>query len=92
MFPISSLLVVVILITVYLWKRRSIPSTVFTKEEKHIINIIKKQNPKQNELPMLTGFSKPKVSRLLQELETRKIVKRKKLKRTYVVQIRTKID
>lgn len=92
MFPISSLLVVVILITIYLWKRRSIPSTVLTKEEKHIINIIKKQNPKQNELPMLTGFSKPKVSRLLQELEARKIVKRKKLKRTYIVQIRTKVD
>lgn len=92
MFFASTGFIAFILLSFYLWKRRSIPSEILTKEERKIINVIKKGDIKQNQLPAITGFSKPKVSRLLQNLERRKIIKRKGLKRTYIVELGKKIS
>jgi len=92
MFFASTGFVAFILLSFYLWKRRGIPSEILTKEERKIINAIKKGDVKQNQLPTITGFSKPKVSRILQNLESRKIIKRKILKRTYIVELGKKIS
>ncbi|MFB0544601.1 MAG: hypothetical protein ACETVN_02700, partial [Asgard group archaeon] len=92
MFLIVAVFITVILLSIYLLKRRSIPSSVLTGDEKKIIKLVRKGDMQQNQLPAITGFSKPKVSRLLQELESRGIVKRKKLKKTYLLKLKTKVD
>ena len=71
--------------------RGKLPSSILTKEERKIIYAVRKRPVKQNELPAMTGFSKPKVSRLVQNLEKRGLVARKKVKKTYLVESRAKI-
>lgn len=83
--------VAIVLLSIYFWKRQTIPSGALTEDENKIIKIVKKGNVMQNQLPGITDFSKPKVSRLLQELENRGIITRKKMKKTYVLQARKKM-
>ncbi len=53
-----------------------------TDEEKIVIDLIKKYgNITQKELVEITGMSKPKVSRIVSELEDRKIIKKEKIGR-----------
>lgn len=79
------------LVAVIFISKVKLPSSILTKEERKIIYAVKRRAVKQNELPGITGFSKPKVSRLVQNLEKRGLVSRKKIKKTYLVESKTKI-
>ncbi len=58
----------------------------FTVDERKLIEVIMERGEvSQEELPDLTGFSKPKISRLLKDLVDRKVVERKKYGKTYLV-------
>ncbi len=58
----------------------------FTMDERKLIEIVMERGEvSQEELPELTGFSKPKISRLLKDLVDRKVVERKKYGKTYLV-------
>ncbi|MEM5804550.1 MAG: MarR family transcriptional regulator [Candidatus Aenigmatarchaeota archaeon] len=85
-------LIGVAIVAVVLLTRGRLPSQILTSEEKKIMYAIRKKPLNQNELPAITGFSKPKVSRLVQNLEERGIIERKKAKRTYVVEPRMKVE
>jgi uncharacterized membrane protein len=80
------------IVAVFLLTKGRLPSTILTSEEKKIIYSIRRKPLNQNELPSITGFSKPKVSRLLQSLESRGIIERKKVKKTYLVETRMKVE
>ena len=63
----------------------------FTVDERKVIEIVmEKGEVSQEELPELTGFSKPKISRLLKDLVDRKVVERKKFGKTYLVKLTDK--
>ena len=79
------------LVAVFLISRIRLPSSILTNEEKKIIHFIRRRPMKQNELPAMTGFSKPKVSRIVQNLEKRGLVERKKIKKTYLLKSKAKL-
>lgn len=74
-------------------ERLSIPSMVLTPEEQEIVKTIKDNYGaiNQNKLPELTGFSRPKVCRLVKVLEDRGVIKREKKKKTYVLKLKSKV-
>ncbi len=90
-FILVGIVFILIALVAYLWyKKSNIPDSILTDEEKEIIKHIKK-GARQNELPALTGFSKPKISRLLQDMEERDIVEREKEKKTYKIDLKVEI-
>lgn len=98
---IYSLLIILVLVilTALVYMRRifrdrsSVPSMVFTPEEQVIIRAIKNSYGaiKQNKLPEVTDFSRPKICRLVKVLEDRKIIKREKKKKTYVLKLKSRV-
>jgi hypothetical protein len=74
-------------------ERVSVPSMVLTPEEQDVVKAIKNSYGaiKQNKLPGVTGFSRPKVCRLVKVLEERGIIKREKKKKTYVLKLKSRV-
>ncbi len=63
-------------------------SEFLTVDERKVVELIRERGKlTQDELPELTGFSKPKVSRLIKDLVDRNIVTRKKSGKTYVLRL-----
>jgi len=60
-----------------------------TRDEKRIVEIImNKEEVLQEDLPELTGFSRPKVSRMVNELVSRGILEKETVGKTYLLRIR----
>ncbi len=60
----------------------------FTVDERKLIEAVMERGEiSQEELPDLTGFSKPKISRLIKELVDRKVIERKKSGKTYLIRL-----
>ncbi|GEM_PF-739570 len=76
-------------ILIYRLRPKPGPSDImdfFTVDERKLIEVVMERGEvSQEELPELTGFSKPKISRLLKDLVDRKVVERKKYGKTYLV-------
>ncbi len=73
--------------------RVSVPSMVLTPEEQEIIGAIKGSYGavNQNRLPEATGFSRPKICRLVRSLEGRGVIKREKKGKTYVLRLKSRV-
>lgn len=73
--------------------RVSIPSMVLVPEEQEIIKAIKNSYGAvmQNKLPEVTGFSRPKICRLVKVLEDRGVIKREKKKKTYILKLKSRV-
>lgn len=67
-------------------RRREIPMFVLTEDERKVVEAIG-EGVKQEKLPELTGFSRPKVTRIISELEEKQIISRKKLGKTYRISV-----
>ncbi|RLG47902.1 MAG: hypothetical protein DRO06_02155 [Thermoproteota archaeon] len=66
----------------------SIPLSFLTPDERKIVKIvIERGEVTQDALPELTGFSKPKVSRLIQELMDRGLLVRERSGKTYTIRL-----
>lgn len=85
------ILLVFIVLLGYVLRKKRFPESFLTSEEKMIVSILKdKGRIKQSWLPGLTGWSKPKISRLVTELERRGIIKKEKGKRTNMLKLDSK--
>lgn len=59
-----------------------------TLDERKLVDVIREKGEVfQEELPELTGFSKPKISRMVAELSDRKIIIREKYGKTYIIKL-----
>ncbi|MCS7102426.1 MAG: hypothetical protein NZ992_00915 [Candidatus Korarchaeum sp.] len=59
-----------------------------TLDERKLVEVIRERGEVfQEELPELTGFSKPKISRMIAELSDRKVVVREKYGKTYIIRL-----
>ncbi|AAB99266.1 TPA: winged helix-turn-helix transcriptional regulator [Methanocaldococcus jannaschii] len=66
----------------YMEEKRGVLWSFLTEDEKIIIDLIKKHGHiTQKEIVEITGMSKPKVSRIISELEDRKIIRKEKIGR-----------
>ena len=66
----------------YMEEKRGVLWSFLTEDEKIIIDLIKKHGHiTQKEIVEITGMSKPKVSRIISELEDRKIIMKEKIGR-----------
>jgi hypothetical protein len=73
-------------------KGKIIPSMVLNPEEQKIAGLLKENSRlRQDKVPELTGFSKPKICRILSELEERKVITREKQGKTYIIKLKNKI-
>ncbi|MGD2250932.1 MAG: hypothetical protein PVF58_21240 [Candidatus Methanofastidiosia archaeon] len=66
--------------------KREIPMFVLTEDEQKVVEAIG-DGVKQEELPELTGFSRPKITRIISDLESKQIITRKKYGKTYKIQV-----
>ena len=75
-------------------KRARVPYDILEDDEQKIIDLIDegKGKLKQQDLPRLTGFSRPKVSREVTELIGRGIVEKEKKGKTYVLKMGKKVQ
>ena len=63
-----------------------------TLDERKLVEIIRERGEVfQEELPELTGFSKPKISRMIAELSDRKILEREKYGKTYIIRLSSRM-
>ncbi|RDD54162.1 MAG: hypothetical protein BA066_00955 [Candidatus Korarchaeota archaeon NZ13-K] len=63
-----------------------------TLDERRLVEIVREKGEVlQEELPELTGFSKPKISRMIAELSDRGILAREKYGKTYVVRLSDRV-
>ncbi|MEA1994474.1 MAG: hypothetical protein U9N35_08830, partial [Euryarchaeota archaeon] len=69
-----------------------VPLFVLTEAERKIVDAMKEEDGelKQQDLPEKTGFSRPKVTKLIQDLEHKEIISRLKYGKTYKVKIEKK--
>ena len=66
---------------------------VMSEDEERIIEILKANGKtEQNKLASMTGYSKPRISRMLKRLEERKIIEREKFKKTLRIKLNPKIS
>lgn len=65
-------------------RKEKIPAELLTEDEEKIVKIMQEHGGKitQDRLPELTGFSRPKITRLVYELESRGIIEKKSKGRT----------
>jgi len=70
-------------------KGQEVPYDIFNEDERRILDLIeeRKGSIKQQELPGLSGFSRPKVSRIVADLVERGIIEKHKTKKTFVVKL-----
>jgi len=86
---------ILILLLYRTYKRKlsiEVPMFVLTEDERKIVDAIENMGGeiKQEELPEKTGFSRPKVTKIIQDLEDKKIISRVKHGKTYKVKIMKK--
>jgi putative cell wall-binding protein len=89
---LSLVLILIILLSVKY--RRGVKGSVLilTEDEERIIEILKIHGKtEQSKLAGLTDFSKPRISRMLQSLEKRGIIERKKYKKTFKIILKKEI-
>ena len=67
-------------------KKREIPMFVLTEDEQKVVEAIG-EGTKQENLPELTGFSRPKITRIISDLESKQIVSRSKYGKTYRLKV-----
>jgi uncharacterized membrane protein len=67
-------------------KKREIPMFVLTEDEQKVVEAIG-EGIKQEKLPELTGFSRPKITRIISDLESKQIISRSKYGKTYRVRV-----
>ena len=67
-------------------KKREIPMFVLTEDEQKVVEAIG-DGVKQEKLPELTGFSRPKITRIISELEAKQIISRSKYGKTYRLKV-----
>lgn len=77
----------------FIRKQAEVPYGVLNEDEQKIVDIINENQGKlrQDKLPRLTDFSRPKVSRLVSDLMGRNIVSREKQGKTYVLKLEKKV-
>ena len=87
----------VVPVTVYYakkkWASNRVPIEVLTEKERIVVKAIleKGGTVKQEELPELTGYSRPTISRIIQELEKKQLVEREKVGKTFLVKLTKEI-
>ncbi len=90
-----SLGVIIILAAMIIFRFRNERSgSIFlmTEDEEKMLEILKIHGKtEQNKLSHLTGYSKPRVSRMLRSLEERGLIEREKFKKTFKVKLKSKI-
>lgn len=76
------------------WYSNKIPVEVLTEKERIVVKALIDQGGKvkQEDLPELTGYSRPTVSRIIQELEKKQLVEREKVGKTFIVKLVKEID
>jgi len=69
------------------WSANRVPIEVLTEKERKVVKAILDRGGtvKQEELPELTGYSRPTISRIIQELEKKQLVEREKVGKTFTV-------
>lgn len=93
---IASVAVVVPVTAYYVkkrWAANRVPIEVLTEKEKIVVKAIleKGGSVKQEELPELTGYSRPTISRIIQGLEEKQLVTREKVGKTFIVKLAKEI-
>jgi uncharacterized membrane protein len=86
---------VIILLGAFILFRQSEKSNIviMNEDEEKMIEILRIHGKtEQNKLAHLTGFSKPRISRMLRSLEDRGLIEREKLKKTFKIKLKTKIS
>lgn len=75
------------------WSSNRVPIEVLTEKERIVVKAILEKGGvvKQEELPELTGYSRPTISRIIQELEKKQLIERKKVGKTFTVRLTKEI-
>ncbi len=75
------------------WAANRVPIEVLTEKERIVVKAIleKGGTVKQEELPEMTGYSRPTISRIIQELEKKQLVEREKVGKTFIVKLTKEI-
>ncbi|NJE60369.1 cell wall-binding repeat-containing protein [Thermococcus sp. 21S7] len=75
------------------WAANRVPIEVLTEKERIVVKAILDRGGtvKQEELPELTGYSRPTISRIIQELEKKQLVEREKIGKTFTVKLTKEI-
>ncbi|ANF22130.1 cell wall-binding repeat-containing protein [Thermococcus piezophilus] len=75
------------------WAANRVPIEVLTEKERIVVKAILDRGGviKQEELPELTGYSRPTISRIIQELEKKQLVTREKVGKTFIVKLTKEI-
>jgi putative cell wall-binding protein len=75
------------------WSANRVPIEVLTEKERIVVKAIleKGGTVKQEELPELTGYSRPTISMIIQELEKKQLVEREKVGKTFIVRLTKEI-
>jgi len=68
-------------------KDDSVPVFVLTEDERKLVQALKNGEDKQEKLPEATNFSRPKVTRLVMDLESKGIIFREKKGKTYKIKL-----
>jgi uncharacterized membrane protein len=74
-------------------KKERVPYNVLTEDEERIIRIIEESGGEigQDALYSKTGFSRPKISRLVSELVERDLIEKTQFKRTFKLKIKKEL-
>ena len=77
----------------FLSRKEHVPYSVLNEDEQMIVDIVTEHGGvlKQKQLPKLTEFSRPKVSRIVSDLLERGILSKRKMGKTYVVKLEKKV-
>mgnify|MGYP005853271131 CR=1 FL=1 len=68
-------------------KDDSVPVFVLTEDERKLVQALKNGEDRQERLPEATNFSRPKVTRLVMDLESKGIIFREKKGKTYKIKL-----
>ena len=68
-------------------KDESVPVFVLTEDERRLVQALKNGEDRQERLPEATNFSRPKVTRLVMDLESKGIIFREKKGKTYKIKL-----
>ncbi|WP_461867192.1 cell wall-binding repeat-containing protein [Thermococcus sp.] len=71
------------------WGENRVPIEVLTEKERIVVKAMLEKGGvvKQEDLPELTGYSRPTISRIIQELEKKQLVSREKVGKTFIVRL-----
>jgi hypothetical protein len=73
-------------------RKRRASVLLMTEDEEKIVEILRMHGrTEQNRLTSLTGFSKPRISRMLSDMEKRGLIEREKFKKTLRVKLKPKL-